>query len=136
LFHFSLNIKHYRLKKGDIETAISTAEQARRKYPKQPSYPRLLFNLNWTNGNREKALIYFIEILDKHHDSYQKNEIAGFYFLLNQSDDAYRWLQKAMEDRETLVPLTAVDPIFEKFQSEPRFRELFKKINHPMFVDE
>ena len=136
LFHFSLNIKHYRLKKGDIETAISTAEQARRKYPKQPSYLRLLFNLNWTNGNREKALIYFIEILDKHHDSYQKNEIAGCYFLLNQSDDAYRWLQKAMEDRETLVPLTAVDPTFEKFQSEPRFRELYKKINHPMYVDE
>ena len=55
---------------------------------------------------------------------------------MNQSDDAYRWLQKAMEDRETLVPLTAVDPTFEKFQSEPRFRELFKKINHPMYVAE
>ena len=134
-FHFSLNIKHYRLKKGNIEKAISTAEKARKKYPKQPSYLRLLFNLNWTNGNREKALLYFIEILDKHHDSYQKNEIAGFYFLLNQSDDAYRWLQKAMEDRETLVPLTGVDPSFKKFQSEPRFQEMYKKINHPVYLE-
>ena len=134
-FHFSLNIKHYRLKKGNIEKAISTAEKARKKYPKQPSYLRLLFNLNWINGNREKALLYFIEILDKHHDSYQKNEIAGFYFLLNQSDDAYRWLQKAMEDRETLVPLTGVDPSFKKFQSEPRFQEMYKKINHPVYLE-
>ena len=97
MFHFSLSIKYYRLGGGDISGAILVAEEARKKYPKQPVYLQLLFNLNWTIGNREKALNYFLEILDKYHDSYQKTEIAGIYFKMNQPDNAYRWLQNAIE---------------------------------------
>ena len=135
MFHFSLSIKYYRLEGGDISGAILVAEEARKKYPKQPVYLQLLFNLNWTIGNREKALNYFLEILDKHHDSYQKTEIAGIYFKMNQPENAYRWLQNAINDRETLVPQAAVDPAFERFRFESRFQKAFKNINHPMYMN-
>ena len=135
MFHFSLSIKYYRLGGGDISGAILVAEEARKKYPKQPVYLQLLFNLNWTIGNREKALNYFLEILDKYHDSYQKTEIAGIYFKMNQPDNAYRWLQNAINDRETLVPQAAVDPAFERFRFESRFQKAFKNINHPMYMN-
>jgi tetratricopeptide (TPR) repeat protein len=135
LFHFSLAIKYYRLRQGSIDEAISVAEEARKSFPEQPEYLRLLFHLNWVAGDREKALNHFIELLDRYHDSYQKTEIAGIYFRLNQSNNAFRWLQKAVDDRETLVPLAAVEPAYKEFRSDTRFRELFKKINHPLYVD-
>ena len=61
----------------NADKAISVAEEARKSFPEQPEYLRLLFHLNWVAGDREKALNHFIELLDRYHDSYQKTQIAG-----------------------------------------------------------
>jgi TolB-like protein/Tfp pilus assembly protein PilF len=135
LFRFTLELKYIRLNDGDLETALTVVEQARKKYPNQPSYLGILFELNWRANNREKALRYFIELLDLHHDSVRNTEIAALYFKMDEPENAYRWLQKAIDNREPLVTIIANNPLYKKFQSQPRFRELFKKINHPLYVD-
>ena len=55
---------------------------------------------------------------------------------MDRPEYAYRWLEKAIEKKESLVPHYATDSALRKYHSEPRFRELYKKINHPMFVEE
>jgi hypothetical protein len=80
-------------------------------------------------------LRYFIELLDLHQDAVQNTEIAALYFKMDEPENAYRWLQKAIDNRESNVTLIANNPLYRKFQSQPRFRELFKKISHPLFVD-
>jgi hypothetical protein len=54
---------------------------------------------------------------------------------MGKPDHAYRWLQKAIEAKEGNVLFYGVLPNLKKYQQEPRFRELYKKINHPLYVD-
>ena len=135
LFHFALDIKYVRLKDGDIDAALTIVEKARKKYPNQPEYLKLLFDLNWRANSREKALRYFIDLQDLHHNSFQNIGVAELFFTMNEPENAYRMIQRAIENKESLVPNLSTHPDFKKFQSEPRFRELFKKINHPLYVD-
>mgnify|MGYP002395918897 FL=1 len=135
LFRFALQTKYIRLEDGDLEAALTIVEEARKKYPDQPGYLQMLFELNWRSNNREKALHNFIELLDLHQGSIQNVVVAELYFTMDEPENAYRWIQKAIDNRESLVTITANDPSYRKFQSQPRFRELFKKINHPLYVD-
>jgi tetratricopeptide (TPR) repeat protein len=135
LFRFALHTKYIRLEDGDLEAALTIVEEARKKYPDQPGYLQMLFELNWRSNNREKALRYFIELLDLHQDSIQSTVIAHLYFTMDEPENAYRWIQKAIDNRESLVTYTATDLLHQEYQSEPRFQELFKKINHPLYVD-
>ena len=48
---------------------------------------------------------------------------------------AYDLLEKSIEAKETPSYFTAVIPSMKKFQQQPRFRELFKKINHPVYLE-
>ena len=131
----ALDTKYVQLEAGDLETAISISEKAWEQYPDQPGYLRLLFYLNWKADNREAALLYLVELLDLHKDTIQRFEIAKIYLTLDEPESAYRWIQQGIDDREPLVNHLATDPMFRKYHDDPRFRELFKKINHPVYVD-
>jgi hypothetical protein len=54
---------------------------------------------------------------------------------MGKTDDGYRWLEKSIQLRESFIFQLPTDPNFEELQKQPRFRELFKKINHPLYVD-
>jgi len=135
MFHFALEIKHVWLKQGDTADAISLIEQAMEKYPNQPEYLRLLFDLHWMKGNRERALRYFIELQDKHHDSVQGHIIAQLYAKMGESENVYRWLQKSIDKRESMVPSSVNYPPFKDYHENPEFLKIFEQIDHPMFED-
>ena len=135
MFHFALEIKYVWLEQGDTADAITLIEQAREKYPDQPDYLRLLFDLHWMKGNRERALRYFVELLDKHHDSIQSQVIAQLYAIMGEPMDVYRWLQKSIDKRESMVPTSVILPPFEDYRSDPKFLDIFKQINHPLSED-
>jgi TolB-like protein len=134
-FPLPLRTKYAGLKHGKPEDAIDKVLEAYEFYPNQPVFLHILFDLYWESNAREKAFNCLVELLDKHHDTFQKAGFANIYFIMDRPEDAYRWLEKAIEHRESLVPHYATYPSLKKFQSQPRFRELFKKINHPLYVD-
>ena len=96
---------------------------------------KALFKIHWFAGRREEAKDQLIELLDRFHDSYGSCHFAEMYFLMGKEERAYHWLQKAIDAKESFVPLAGVNPSLKKYHSQPRFRELFKTINHPMYVD-
>ena len=51
-------------------------------------------------------------------------------------DLAYHWLEKAMNNQERTATEIAAGIEYKKWQKEPRFCEIYKKINHPMYLDE
>ena len=134
-FLFPLETKFLRLKLTKPENAIDRMLSAHQVYPNQPNFLRVLFELYWDSNEREKALNCLVELLDEHHDTFQKTGIAAIYFKMEHSEDAYRWLQQAIKHRESSVPHFSVNPSLKKYQSEPLFKELFKSINHPLYVD-
>ena len=133
-FPSALEIKYNKFQ-ADTETAIERLTEALQVYPNQPRLRKALFEAHWRNGDREAAKDQLIELLDNYHDSLGKTHFAEIYFLMGKTDHGYRWLKKGFESRESTVPGYANDKKFLELRKEPRFRELFKKINHPLYVD-
>jgi TolB-like protein len=133
-FPMALQFKYNKFH-ANAETAIERLTEALQVYPNQPLLRQTLFEVHWRNGDREAAKDQLIELLDTYHDSFIKTRFAEIYFLMGKTDHAYRWLEKGFENRESTVPGYANDRKFLELRKEPRFRELYKKINHPLYVD-
>ena len=56
--------------------------------------------------------------------------IAAVYAALGDEDEAFRILQKAVEERQLIVALK-VDPALENLHSDPRWKELLRGMNFP-----
>ena len=115
--------------------AVNYLNKAIEVYPNQPLILYSLFNVHWAAGEHELAKDQLIQIHGRFNDSFSKAKFAEMYFTMGMEDIAYEWLGKAIEAKEGLVFFTSVIPSMKEFQQQPRFRELFKKINHPAYVD-
>lgn len=130
-----LRLKYDWLHADTSQASIVHLEKAIKVYPNQPLIRKALFKIHWVAGRREEAKDQLIELLDRFHNSYGSCHFAEMYFLMGKEERAYHWLQKAIDAKESFVPLAGVNPSLKKYHSQPRFRELFKTINHPMYVD-
>jgi eukaryotic-like serine/threonine-protein kinase len=58
-------------------------------------------------------------------------DIALFYARLNEKDQAFAWLDKAMEERSILFNYLVADARFDNIRSDARFPELLKRVGLP-----
>jgi serine/threonine-protein kinase len=114
---------------------IAHIKEAIRRYPDQPLNRKVLANVYMKQGNREAALEQVVLLFEGFHDTMNKAHFAESFFVMGMPEQGYRWLEKAIEAKEGWVPFYANTPSLKKHQQEPRFRELYKKINHPLYVD-
>jgi len=117
------------------ENAVKHLNEAIIVYPNQPLIRWSLFNVHWAAGNYELAKDQLIELHARFNDSFSKVRFAELYFVMGKQDIAYELLEKGIKVREGPAYFTAVIPSMKKFQQQARFRELFKKINHPVYAD-
>jgi hypothetical protein len=57
--------------------------------------------------------------------------IATFYARLGRKDEAIDWLEKGYEQRDFRMTLLSVAFEFDSFRSDPRFRELVRRMGLP-----
>jgi eukaryotic-like serine/threonine-protein kinase len=58
--------------------------------------------------------------------------MAGIYHAqLNQKDQAFAELEKAFENRESLMLYLTVDPRFDSLRDDPRYQELVRRMRFP-----
>lgn len=57
--------------------------------------------------------------------------IAVIYAGLNDKDHAFKWLQRAYEARSFAMTQLKVDTILDNLRSDPRFKDLLKRMNLP-----
>jgi len=135
--HFgrALRVKYVLYDNHNAAEGIRLLHQARKIYPDQPWLLVTLFELSSKAGNKEQASEYVIELLDKYKDTINRSLIAEIYFQMGKMDDGFRWLEKSAEIREPSLVLLANGRQLKHLEKEPRFRKLFKKINHPLYVD-
>ena len=50
--------------------------------------------------------------------------LVEVYAALGEKDEAFRWLEAALEGRHSLMPWLHVSPHFEPLRSDPEFQEL------------
>jgi TolB-like protein/Tfp pilus assembly protein PilF len=55
--------------------------------------------------------------------------VALIHMALDDKEKAFEWLERSYKDRDLWLLFIKVDPLFDSLRSDPRFKELLKKIN-------
>jgi tetratricopeptide (TPR) repeat protein len=81
---------------------------------------------------RNEALAIVKELEEK----YAKGEaqgwmIAGVYVGLGQKDEAFAWLEKDFQARNSSLSVISFSPSFDPLRSEPRYADLLRRMNLP-----
>jgi TolB-like protein len=84
----------------------------------------------WALGRRAEADALLAEAKGKFTDT-QAYSLAGSYAWRNDKDEAFKWLNRAYENHEAIVPGMKVELHFKNLRGDPRFTELLHKINIP-----
>ncbi len=58
-------------------------------------------------------------------------DTAGVYVALGDPDEAFRILEKAVEERNSLLVFFKEDPTFDNLHSDPRWQQLIRRMNFP-----
>ncbi len=85
------------------------------------------------SGEREKAeqiINVFIERRTK-GDQVESGFIAVIYASMGENDKAFKWLEKAYEDRDRLLTFIKADFEWDNIRSDPRFNVFLKKMGLP-----
>jgi hypothetical protein len=83
-------------------------------------------------GLRAKALRVLGELQARSDSSYVSPfDIATIYAGLGDGTKTFEYLEKAYQGRVPYLVYLAVDPRFDDFRADPRFRELVRRIGLP-----
>jgi tetratricopeptide (TPR) repeat protein len=57
--------------------------------------------------------------------------IASYHAMLGNKDQAFKWLERALDDRDPSLVAVHVDNAFASLRNEPRFQDLTRRIGLP-----
>jgi len=80
-------------------------------------------------GQREKTKEILDELIKRSEQTYVRStSIAMLYFVLEEDDQGFQWLEKAYEEYDSYLRMIRTDRIFDRVRLDPRFREIVRKI--------
>ena len=134
-FSTAIWFKYAKLKQKNTGGDVTSLLELIKQFPNQPMHRKTLLEVYLKMGNREAALDQMVDLLESFDGILNDCHFADTFFLLGKTEEGYRRLEKGIEARETWAATYGSLPSLKKFQQEPRFRELYKKIGHPLYVD-
>ena len=91
-----------------------------------------LGNVYAAAGKKAEALKVLQELKELSKQRYvSPYSIACVYAGLNDKDQAFEWLERAYEERSFFMPLLEFDTVLDNLHSDPRFKELLRRVNLP-----
>ena len=113
--------------------AIAEFQAARESAAGDPLYLTGLAYANAIVGKKHKALSLLREMEDLSRRQYVSPVFfAWVHIALEQNDQAMECLEKAYEERAPLLPCACSFPWFDPLRSDPRFRDLLKRMKLPL----
>src|SRR4030095_11877947 len=80
-------------------------------------------------GKKLEAQQVIYQLLERSKQSYvSPYYIALVYTGLGEKDQAFAWLEKAYEERESYFNLFKVEPVFDSLRSDPRYVSLLNRV--------
>ncbi len=81
------------------------------------------------SGRHEAALVELERVLELSKQRYVAGyDIALIYAALADTENAFSWLERAIDDRSTQINFLAQDPMFDVLHADPRFASLVQRI--------
>jgi serine/threonine protein kinase/tetratricopeptide (TPR) repeat protein len=98
--------------------------------------PLMLGYIRWKTGDRtgaekllSQSLVHFEELLNAGNEWYEVPEgIAKVHAIRGNTENAYLWLQKAIDAGWRWYDLAAKDPVWENLHDEPRFQQMMTEV--------
>jgi tetratricopeptide (TPR) repeat protein len=118
---------------GLLEQAIEQEQKAMAALPDETLPPALLGRAYALAGRKREAQALLNKLLGLSEQRYYISpyNIAVLYTGLNDKDQAFAWLEKAVQARAGLLVYLKVDPVFDILRSDPRFLDLVRRIGLP-----
>jgi Flp pilus assembly protein TadD len=79
-------------------------------------------------GDRAKAQRLLDILLSEGHERPPAAAIALIYGQLGDPDNAFRWLDRAVEQRSSFLLFIKVSPRVDPLRADPRYRQLLRRI--------
>jgi tetratricopeptide (TPR) repeat protein len=80
-------------------------------------------------GKRQEAIKILDELKELSSQRYiRPYGFAVLYAGLGENEQAFEWLNKALEDRDPFVSNLAVEPRLNPLRSNPRFNDLLRRV--------
>ena len=117
--------------KGDSEKAVEVSDKiGRLDHREVGSLIRALrAQVDALAGRREEAEKQLAEVLEIAKQHYVcAYEIALVFAALGRKEEAFEWLEQALEDASDCLVFTKVDPRFVNLHDDPRYQDLLKKV--------
>jgi tetratricopeptide (TPR) repeat protein len=114
------------LVKGDYDRAIAEYDKRPLQMPGSNAHRAQALALA---GRRAAALAELDRVLKLSKERYvPAYDIALIYAALADTEKTFLWLERAMDDRSTLMVFLAQDPMFDAFHGDPRWAGLVERI--------
>jgi len=97
-----------------------------------PDEPATLALAYAKSGKRKQALEVLEDLKKRSERSYVPPTLMALtYAALGEQNDALKWLNKAFQDRDGILPFSKVDPMFEDLRSDPKYAEVLSRVGLP-----
>ncbi|MFV2071506.1 MAG: tetratricopeptide repeat protein [Thermoanaerobaculales bacterium] len=84
------------------------------------------------SGRRPEALEILNRLLEQEKTTYvPPTDIAQIHTALGNNDDAFEWLEKAVEARDADFFMLRVWPVWDPLREDPRFDDLLRQMGFP-----
>lgn len=112
--------------KGDYDRAIAEYDKRPLQMPGSNANRAQALALS---GRRPAALAELDRLLKLSKQRYvAAYDFALIYAALGDTENTFAWLERAMQDRSTMISFLAQDPMFDAFHGDPRFASLVRRI--------
>ena len=122
---------HYTL--ATVRLARGQPEEALVEFSKEPSEPvrlvgsALAYFALGRKAESDAALAQYI----KGYADYSPSGVATVYAFRGESDEAFKWLDRAYAEKDTLLHGIKYRTEFNKLHDDPRYKAFLKKMNLP-----
>ena len=117
--------------KGDHAEGIKEMEKAKELEP-TPHLKGQLASLYARANRKDEARKVLQDLLEETKERYVAPYwIAMIYVALDEKDDAFKWFEKAYEERSWFLIFIKMDPWMDSVRSDPRYASLIRRIGFP-----
>ncbi len=120
------------VQKGMYQEAIAEYQKAIPLSGDSPDEPASLAYTYALSGRRQEALRIIDDLKERSKRSYiSPSTMAFIYIGLAEKNQAFELLDKAYNERDILLVLLKVEPMFDPLRSDPRFQDLLRRVGLP-----